>query len=127
MEKDHSNFDEQVHRDAVAGFDAILADMLRELRLGKIKAGSKQVLWAERLAGFYKNYARLVKQTIMGGLIDAAARDSNKKLVGENAKLVVELAYARGALHTERATSTKMYIEFIGPKLNSLLERAPSI
>lgn len=79
MNNDLSDFDEQLHRGALSDLRLGLDDKLSQLERGRIIRGSKQALWASRLAEIHELYDCLVYQTVMGQMMDAQSRQILKK------------------------------------------------
>lgn len=102
-------FDEKWHRQMLGDNRLLLDDILHDLEIGKIEAGSKQAFWVRKFAYFYEQYESLVTQNAIGGLIDIAARRANKRHLVHIATLERELAYAQGALKQECLISEKFY------------------
>ncbi|WP_157530352.1 hypothetical protein [Hymenobacter norwichensis] len=112
MDTNTSCFDEQAHRAELADLRLWLDEEFFNLDLGRIPQDSKRVRLLKLLARAYDLYNGLVTQTIMEEMIDALARQENKRLrteIGllkqENAFLRKEEAYHKSALKQERAVN----------------------
>ena len=102
MNNDLSDFDEQLHRDALSDLRLGLDDKLSQLERGRIIRGSKQALWAIRLAEIYELYDLLVRQTVMGQIMDSQSRQLLKKCWLQISALERNLTRVVGELEQQR-------------------------
>ena len=108
MNKDQTFFDEQLHRGALSDFRFGLDDQLNELERGRIIRGSKQALWAIRLAEIHDLYDGLVTQTVLGQMMEAQANQLLKKCRLQIIALERNLARVEGELEQQRKQNDKL-------------------
>jgi len=102
MTSDLSDFGEQFHRNALSDLRLGLDDKLSQLERGRIIRGSKQALWAIRLAEIHELYDGLVTQTVMGQMMDAQSRQLLRKCWLQISALERNFARVVGELEQQR-------------------------
>ena len=108
MHKDQSSFNEQLHRGALSDLRFGLDDHLNELERGRIIRGSKQALWAIRLAEIHDLYDGLVTQIVLGQMMEAQANHLLKKCRLQITALERNLARVEGELEQQRKQNDKL-------------------
>lgn len=116
MNNNLSDFDEQLHRGALSDLRLELDEKLSQLERGRIIRGSKQALWASRLAEIHELYDGLVSQTVLGQMMDAQARQLLKKCWLQITALERNLARVEGELKQQCKQNDRLLELLLTPK-----------
>lgn len=122
MEKDPSDFDEQLHRGKLKDFRLGLDDQLSLLERGLIERDSKQALFTYMVAEVYEPYEDLVTQTVMGTMMDAKARQLNKHFCLKIRALELKLAEVEGQLK-EKSKQSDIFFELLFERKSDQLQK----